>query len=160
LSVPVPADLTSESIDALLEQSRQELERRVAKYGPDAIDVLHEVATSAQPGRVSKDDREWMKTTLALLGLDVDEGTQAELLIEIRTRFCRAPAAARVNAAKEIVAQVRPQPKAEAPAQVGPSIHVVIEKLYAGGSRELVIPVSGAVMDAIEAGPILDDDAG
>lgn len=154
-----PQCLTSDAIDELLEQSRLEVEKRVAKYGPDAIDVLHEVATSAQPGRVSKEDREWLKRILGDFHLDLDEGEHELLLQEIRERFCKAPPAARVAAADKIIAQVRPPPKAEAPdAPAGTVINVTINKLSTGERHALPIPVSQAVMDAIEASARAADD--
>jgi hypothetical protein len=158
--VTVPANLTSEAIDELLEQSRVEVEKRAARYGPDAMDVLHEVATSAQPGRVSKDDLEWLGRLLSDFHLDLDGGEHVVFLQEIRERFCKAPAAARVAAAKDLVAQVRPAPKPEAPqGPAGTVINVTINKLSTGERFALPIPVSSAVMDAIEAGARVADDA-
>jgi hypothetical protein len=116
--VTVPANLTSEAIDELLEQSRLEMERDLVKAGPKAVSTLVDVMETAEK--------------------DSD----------------------RLSAAKEVIAQVRGRAGTQQPeaVQQGPTIHVTINQLSTGERRALPIPVSEAVMDAIEAGVRALDD--
>ena len=68
----------------------------------------------------------------------------------------------RISAAKEVIAQVRGRAASQISEHTnqGPTINVVINKLYSGDRRALPIPVTEQVMDAIEAGirPIDGED--
>ena len=58
----------------------------------------------------------------------------------------------RISAASKVLDKVMAPPKAEAPEQRGPTVHVTVNMLSTGERQALPIAVSEAVMDAIEAG--------
>lgn len=142
--------MTQERVNELLAASRIRMEEELSSYAPDALRALHEVAVSADPGKVSKEDREWMEGICSRYGIPEEMGP--ELLMEIRARFCKAPASARVAAAKDLVAQVRPQPKAESEDPKAPVFNITINQLSTGERRHHSIAASDAVREAIDIG--------